>query len=569
VGLSLLAFALNGLEELNFSTAAFCRQRDGWAYLAGLLTVSALGPLKSQALAVLCFAAAASAVLLSTCSPEPEVLLRQHRAKAAAGTAGGLSSSKAPWPPKSDITATDSLAVGLLGGGLLVLHQLYLSSVEAPAALCFADAAAAVTVPTWIAFGLGGLFVLLPTSWRREQVVLLSIFAAPLVASVLQLLPPQEAPGVGQAAFFGLNLLFFSFPSMLVVFVQRLADVARSGYGGCAVFLALGLWVSTIAMRLVPFLGTTGGPQQRLQDPPVALLASSCWLLGMASGGANVKDDKARRTARRDAFAVGGSLILAAAVVQCGLVAFWELRADAMQAKTFPDTALTVAQMGLQQARENTAACSFEALGSADIVGLRGRGGPDVAGLHAKELQFLRYSGVPGSAASGGRAVLSRAKLHNVTANWQAVSKDQPTWVRAWIAWGGQHVQFYSVELHQRGDLTAQFDELAKLLREDRGPAIVVGSFALPADVSAQRRKDLRSLVEGAALQDAFAATDPGVKPQLLRTFKPDLPPADHVFYRGLDVAEARVDTSVQCAEHVPMIVKFRLPSSEFEVAEP
>lgn len=555
LGLSLLAFGLSALEELHFSFAALCRQRDGWAYLAALPALLPLGRLPSYAEAALGVGAALAAVVLSSTPPEAEVLLRQHRAQASVGGGQAPVGAKV-WPPPVKVNVFDSFAVGLLGGAVLVIHQLYVATLEAPARACYADPTPWRSRSTWAALWMGIALVLLPESIRSDSAFVGLIAVLPLVFVLLQILATSQAPGVGDVPFVALSLLLFIFPSMLVIVVERLSRLARSSRGGFALLVAFALWTSALAMQMADFSTARG---HRFQDWALSLLAAASWLLGAALGS-NAEEQQVRSLKRPNAFTSVGSLLLVAAALGFGTGALSLLRADSMLGTSFSDSTLVLAQFRAFEELGDTA-CLEEALGHADLVSLQGLDGPKSQASRqiAQSLGLQHYSGTPGAVSYREQAVLSSARLSNVTANWwEADSRNVANWVSASLLWRGTRVTYFGVELHERGDPATQIDGLVALLRDHDGPVIVAGHFALSE--SQPSASDLKHLLTGAGLSDAFGTAEGGDSKQ--DEFMLDLLQRDYVFYRGLDLVDAHIHPPSTCMEHLPLTVSFQLKSS-------
>lgn len=439
---------------------------------------------------------------------------------------------------------------------MLVIHQLYVATLEAPAEACYADPTPWRSRSTWAALWMGIALVLLPESIRSDSAFVGLIAVLPLVFVLLQILATTQAPGVGDVPFVALSLLLFIFPSMLVIVVERLSRLARSSRGGFALLVAFALWTSALAMQMADFSTARG---HRFQDWALSLLAAASWLLGAALGS-NTEEQQVRSLKRPNAFTSGGSLLLVAAAFAFGAGALSLLRADSMLGSSFSNSTLVLAEFRAIEELGDTV-CLEEALRQADLIGLRGLPGPQSLASRqiAQSLRMQHYSGTPGAVSFREQAVLSSTRLSNVTANWwEADSRNVANWVSASLLWRGTRLTYFGVDVHERGDPATQIDGLVALLRDHDGPVIVAGHFALSE--SKPSDSDLRHLLTGAGLSDAFGTAEGSDSPQ--DEFMLDLLQRDYVFYRGLDLVEARIHPPSTCMEHLPLTVSFQLSGS-------
>ncbi|CAE7941305.1 unnamed protein product, partial [Symbiodinium sp. KB8] len=141
-----------------------------------------------------------------------------------------------------------------------------------------------------------------------------------------------------------------------------------------------------------------------------------------------------------------------------------------------------------------------------------------------------------------------------------ADSRNVANWVSASLLWQGTRLTYFGVDVHERGDPATQIDGLVALLRDHDGPVIVAGHFALRRSESKSSDSDLRHLLTGAGLSDAFGTAEGSDSPQ--DEFMLDLLQRDYVFYRGLDLVEARIHPPSTCMEHLPLTVSFQLSGS-------
>ncbi len=112
--------------------------------------------------------------------------------------------------------------------------------------------------------------------------------------------------------------------------------------------------------------------------------------------------------------------------------------------------------------------------------------------------------------------------------------------------------------------LEMQLDELSEFVAEHSGPVILAGNLNT---WSRGRLEHVRAAVEkfGLVELDEFpegrsAASAGPITPALKLLGFDDSLPIDRLFYRGLDVVEARVGEGFATSDHVPLIVRFRMP---------
>ena len=173
------------------------------------------------------------------------------------------------------------------------------------------------------------------------------------------------------------------------------------------------------------------------------------------------------------------------------------------------------------------------------------------SGFHWSMAHAFTYSGAGTGVLTASRTPASRACLTKTTEPLMRLPKSA---LITWHPLGDAGGELLMANLHGinfsmgTGRFSEQLNEVADILRHHEGPLILAGDFN---DWSERRSAILESLAGELGLLRLALSED-----TRSRHFGR---PVDHVFYRGLDVLEARSE-AVSSSDHNPLLVRFRLP---------
>ena len=173
------------------------------------------------------------------------------------------------------------------------------------------------------------------------------------------------------------------------------------------------------------------------------------------------------------------------------------------------------------------------------------------SGFHWSMAHAFSYSGAGTGVLTASRTPASRTCL---TKQAEPLLRLPKSALITWYALGDAGGELLLANLHGinfstgTGRFSEQLNEVADILRSHEGPLILAGDFN---DWSERRSAILESLAGELGLLRLALSKD-----ARSRHFGR---PVDHVFYRGLDVLEARSET-VTSSDHNPLLVRFRIP---------
>jgi endonuclease/exonuclease/phosphatase (EEP) superfamily protein YafD len=173
------------------------------------------------------------------------------------------------------------------------------------------------------------------------------------------------------------------------------------------------------------------------------------------------------------------------------------------------------------------------------------------SGFHWSMAHAFSYSGAGTGVLTASRMPASRACL---TKKAEPLLRLPKSALITWYSLGDAGGELLLANLHGinfstgTGRFSEQLNEVADILRSHEGPLILAGDFN---DWSERRSAILASLAGELGLLRLALSKD-----TRSRHFGR---PVDHVFYRGLDVLEARSEI-VASSDHNPLLVRFRLP---------
>jgi endonuclease/exonuclease/phosphatase (EEP) superfamily protein YafD len=178
------------------------------------------------------------------------------------------------------------------------------------------------------------------------------------------------------------------------------------------------------------------------------------------------------------------------------------------------------------------------------------------SGFHWSMAHAFSYSGAGTGVLTASRTPASRTCL---TKKAEPLLRLPKSALMTWHSLGDTGGELLLANLHGinfstgTGRFSEQLDEVADILRSHEGPLVLAGDFN---DWSERRSALLESLAGELGLLRLALSHD-----TRSRHFGR---PVDHVFYRGLDVLEARSEV-VTSSDHNPLLVRFRLPGHHEE----
>jgi endonuclease/exonuclease/phosphatase (EEP) superfamily protein YafD len=173
------------------------------------------------------------------------------------------------------------------------------------------------------------------------------------------------------------------------------------------------------------------------------------------------------------------------------------------------------------------------------------------SGFHWSMAHAFTYSGSGTGVLTASRTPASRTCLTRTAEPLVRLPKSA---LITWHPLGDAGSELLMANLHGinfstgTGRFSEQLDEVADILRAHDGPLILAGDFN---DWSERRSAILESLAGELGLLRLALSED--------RRSRHFGRPVDHVFYRDLDVLEARSE-AVTSSDHNPLLVRFRLP---------
>merc|ERR1712039_158391 len=198
-------------------------------------------------------------------------------------------------------------------------------------------------------------------------------------------------------------------------------------------------------------------------------------------------------------------------------------------------------------------------------------GNNNVLLAYANLLKMYSFHALPSSLPSVDEGMLSRLPMTQTSARPldDALSKCERcpaqthAWARSVISWRGLKVHFHSVHVDwSAGVGETQVNYIAQQLQLHfaSGPMILVGNFNMPHNATMRPHDTVLRRFATLGLREALATLEPTVKLPLPETSSLSGLHVDYIFYRGFEVAHAKVLADVKCSDHFPVVAALRLP---------